>query len=179
METLPSIFDYGKRHKIFPIIFLDFDGVVNTIYYRFYERDNQYKFRYANSADDFVNNEQAIQWLNELYRNYPFDIVITSTWRTHCNYRRILYNSGLNMKISILGCTPSISGAERGDEIAQWIIDNKERDANIIILDDDTDMSVMKSNLVKCDPYLGFTIYQYQECLKRMKQFEEWRINNG
>lgn len=83
------------------------------------------------------------------------------------------------MKISILGCTPNISGAERGDEIAQWIIDNKERDADIIILDDDTDMSIMKSSLVKCDPYLGFTIYQYQECLKRMKQFEEWRINNG
>lgn len=61
MEILPSIFDYGKRHKIFPIIFLDFDGVVNTIYYRFYERDNQYKFRYSNSADGFVNNEQAIQ----------------------------------------------------------------------------------------------------------------------
>lgn len=61
METLPSIFDYGERHKDFPIIFLDFDGVVNTIYYRFYERDNQYKFRYAHSVDNFVNNEQAIQ----------------------------------------------------------------------------------------------------------------------
>ena len=175
METLPSIFDYGERHKDFPIIFLDFDGVVNTIYYRFYNRDNQYKFRYANSADGLVNNEQAIQWLNELYNQFPFDIVVTSTWRTHCNYRKILYNSGLNIWISILGHTPNISGAERGEEITQWIIDNNEQNTDIIILDDDEDMGIMKSSLVKCDPYLGFTIYQYQECLKKMKQFKEWR----
>ena len=179
METLPDIFDYGKRHKNFPIVFLDFDGVVNTIYYRYYNREKQYKFRYANSADGLVNNEQAIQWLNELYSHFPFDIVVTSTWRIHCNYREILYNSGLSFQISILGCTPNLSGAQRGEEIAQWIIDNKEQFADIIILDDDEDMDIMMPSLVKCDPYLGFTIYQYQECLKRMKQFEEWRINNG
>lgn len=176
METLPSKFDYGERHKNFPIIFLDFDGVVNTIYYRFYPRLNRYDLKYATEEDGFVNNEQAIQLLNKLYDSFPFDIVVTSTWRRHCNYRKILYNSGLDMKISILGETPYIPGAKRGEEIAQWIIDHRETNADIIILDDDEDMDVMKSSLIKCDALLGFTIYQFQECIKKMKQFKEWRI---
>lgn len=61
------------------IIFLDFDGVVNTIYYRYYKRFKKYQMRYATSADKIVNNRQAIQWLNELYDKYPYDIVVTST----------------------------------------------------------------------------------------------------
>ena len=43
------------------IIFLDFDGVVNTIYYRYYKRFKKYQMRYATSADKIVNNRQAIQ----------------------------------------------------------------------------------------------------------------------
>ena len=153
-----------------PIIFLDFDGVVNTIYYCYYPRLKKDCFRFANEADGFVNNRQAIEWLNQLYFHYRFDIVVTSTWRNYCNYKEILYNSGLNRMINILGATPNINHI-RGDEIWQWILDNDCRDRDIIILDDDKDMADLKNDLIKCDPYLGFTIYEYNKCIKKFKKW--------
>lgn len=153
-----------------PIIFLDFDGVVNTIYYCYYPRLKKEIFGYAHEEDGFVNNRQAIEWLNDLYFHYKYDIVVTSTWRTYCNYREILYNSGLNRQINIIGATPNINHI-RGDEIAQWIIDNNEQDRDIIILDDDEDMGILKNNLIKCDPYLGITLHEYTECVKRISNW--------
>lgn len=148
------------------IIFLDFDGVVNTIYYRYYKRFKKYQMRYATSADKIVNNRQAIQWLNELYDKYPYDIVITSTWRLHSNCIQILYNSGLNKKIKIIGYTPHLEGKTRGEEIKKWIEDNNYINFNnFIILDDDTDMGDLDKYLIKCDPYLGFTIYEFNKCI--------------
>lgn len=153
------------------IIFLDFDGVVNTIYYRYYKRFKKYQMRYAASADGIVNNRQAIQWLNELYDKYPYDIVVTSTWRLHSNCIQILYNSGLNKKIKIIGYTPYLEGKTRGEEIKKWIEDNNYINFNnFIILDDDTDMGDLDSHLIKCDPYLGFTIYEFNKCIDFFKK---------
>ena len=160
------MYDISKN----PIIFLDFDGVVNTIYYRFYPRLKRYDLKFATEEDGFVNNEQAIAWLNKLYDQYTYEIVVTSTWRNYCDYREILYNSGLNKEIKILGATPNITHI-RGDEIWQWILDNDCRDRHIIILDDDEDMVGLKNDLIKCNPYLGFTIYEYQKCIDRLKKW--------
>ena len=65
-----------------PIIFLDFDGVVNTIYYRYYPRQKREMFHYANASDGFVNNRQAIEWLNNLYFHckYPFCQFMLECW---------------------------------------------------------------------------------------------------
>lgn len=153
-----------------PIIFLDFDGVVNTIYYCYYPRIKRTVFGYAHEEDGFVNNRQAIEWLNELFFHYTYDIVVTSTWRNYCDYREILYNSGLNRMINILGATPRLN-TTRGNEIAQWIIEHNEKDRHIIILDDDEDMEFLKSELIKCDPYLGFTLHEYTKCVEK---FENW-----
>ena len=153
------------------IIFLDFDGVVNTIYYRYYKRFKKYQMRYATSADGIVNNRQAIQWLNELYDRYPYDIVVTSTWRLYSNCIQILYNSGLNKKIKIIGYTPYLEGKIRGEEIKKWIEDNNYINFNnFIILDDDTDMGDLDNHLIKCDPYLGFTIYEFEKCIDFFKK---------
>ena len=153
------------------IIFLDFDGVVNTIYYRYYKRFKKYQMRYATSADKIVNNRQAIQWLNELYNKYKYDIVITSTWRLHSNCIQILYNSGLNKKIKIIGYTPYLEEKIRGEEIKKWIEDNNYVNFNnFIILDDDTDMGDLDNHLIKCDPYLGFTIYEFNKCIDFFKK---------
>lgn len=153
------------------IIFLDFDGVVNTIYYRYYKRFKKYQMRYATSADGIVNNRQAIQWLNELYDRYPYDIVVTSTWRLHSNCIQILYNSGLNKKIKIIGYTPYLEGKIRGEEIKKWIEDNNYINFNnFVVLDDDTDMGDLDNYLIKCDPYLGFTIYEFEKCIDFFKK---------
>lgn len=100
-----------------PIVFLDYDGVVNTFIWREYPRSNKFKVDIAHSEDGFVNDFQAICWLNELYNKIPFDIIVTSTWRLFPNYKEVLYNGGLNSKIKVLGKTPQIINGSRGDEI--------------------------------------------------------------
>ncbi len=59
------------------ILFLDYDGVVNTPYW--VKKDDEVKCLVNLPSDGFVNNYQAICWLNELYRKAPFDIVVTSS----------------------------------------------------------------------------------------------------
>lgn len=157
-----------------PIIFLDYDGVVNTIYWREYPRAQGFKATFAFPSDGFVNNYQAICWLNELYRKYPFDIVVSSTWRFHSNYKECLYNGGLRSEISILGCTPRGTGC-RGDEIKEWIEENNFK-GHFIILDDDSDMGDYMDNLVKCDTYNGFTVREYEECIRR---FKKWTVEDN
>ncbi len=165
-----------------PIIFLDFDGVINTPIWREYNRNKEHPngiFRcdYAFPEDGFVNNFQAMCWLNELYSKIKYDIVVSSTWRNCCGKSKhkdvkdrleldeILYNSGLNKEIKIIGKTPSceyIQGATRGNEIKKWINDNNFS-GKFIILDDDSDMGDLIDNLVKCDTYFGFGIMEFQK----------------
>ena len=57
------------------VVFLDYDGVVNT---PMWDADGKHcRFNY--SRDNKVNNFQAVSWLNRLYEDYKYDIVVTST----------------------------------------------------------------------------------------------------
>ena len=96
------------------IIFLDYDGVVNTLWFQ--EVDGEPNFNFPDMTQ--VNNTQAIAWLNKLYREYNYSIVVSSTWRYFNNYKEALYNAGLNKDIIILGSTPRGEFNERrGDEM--------------------------------------------------------------
>lgn len=135
------------------IIFLDYDGVVNTLIFN--ETDNYAEPNFNYPSMEKVNNHQAVCWLNKLCRETNAKIVVTSTWRLHDNYKECLYNGGLQESIEILGRTPYLlsKGKKRGDEIQAWI-DKHSEDIEIdkfVILDDDTDMKHLKKYLVKCD----------------------------
>lgn len=144
-----------------PIIFLDFDGVVNTFYWT---RLPSGEWKNSISTDSIVNNLQAIGWLNELYKEIPYDIVVTSTWRighTTEELQRILWNSGFNKDIKVIGKTP-ILHQQRGFEIQQWIEDNGFH-GKFIILDDDSDMGELLPLLVRCDCYIGFGLHEFNK----------------
>ena len=150
-----------------PIIFLDFDGVVETIYW---EKDN-YGTLTLNSLKkyprEYLNNTQAIGWLNELYKKIPYNIVISSTWRIGMNIQQLqdlLERSGFDKKIKIIGTTP-ILHQKRGKETQKWIDDNHFK-GKFIIVDDDNDMCHLSEHLIKTDSLLGFTIYDYQKSLE-------------
>lgn len=85
-----------------------------------------------------------------------------------------LYNSGLSKDIEIIGMTP-VDGFScprlgywqtRGTEIANWLLENKEKVLNYVILDDDNDMGDLISHLVKCDNFHGFGCMEYEEAKK-------------
>ena len=91
-----------------PIIFLDFDGVVETIYWE-KDTDGSWSFNVHKSGRKELNNKQAIGWLNELYKKVPYDVVVSSTWRIGMSkdeFQELLINSGFNPAIKELVKTP-------------------------------------------------------------------------
>lgn len=151
------------------IIFLDFDGVVNTIYWS-QGPDGVYNQNAFKSGHQELNNKQAIGWLNELYNTIPYDIVVSSTWRLGMSVeelQQLLIKSGFHPDIQVIGKTP-ILHTERGEEIQQWIDENNFT-GNFIIIDDDSDMCHLKHRLVQPNSYIGITIYDFRKAVKLFK----------
>lgn len=146
------------------IIFLDYDGVVNTIWFQ--DVNGEPNFNFGKLAQ--VNNTQAIAWLNKLYRDFEYSIVVSSTWRFNPNYQKFLYKAGLNKNIKILGKTPNLQTI-RGIEIKEWLNDNKNNYniEDFIILDDDADMDDLMDHLIQTNTYRGFGFEEYQKIYKR------------
>lgn len=149
-----------------PVVFLDFDGVVETIYWE-KDKDGSWSFNIHKVGRASLNNKQAIGWLNELYNKIPYDIVVSSSWRigmTLTQLQDLITKSGFNPSIKVIGMTPTLYQA-RGLEIQKWIDDNNFKN-KFIIIDDDSDMCHLLPVLVRCDCQLGFTIYDYQKALR-------------
>ncbi len=148
------------------IVFLDYDGVVNTL--MFYEGQNQPRYYYP--EDNKVNNYQAVRWLEKLCLEENASIVVSSDWRKWPNYVECLRNGGLSEKVEILGKTPILGyeDSTRGQEIQAYIDQNKDKFIieNFVILDDDVDMGDLLPNLVKTYAMVGF---HYKEYIKAKK----------
>lgn len=141
------------------VIFLDYDGVVNTPMWEL--RAGKWICSFAFPKDNTVNNPQAVQWVSEFCENYGYSIVVSSTWRHKDNYKECLINGGLREGIKILGKTPYVRCGHRGDEISQWLEQHPDVD-QYLIFDDDTDMTIHKDRLVKCDTSVGFLEREFE-----------------
>lgn len=151
-----------------PIVFLDFDGVVETVFWE-KDEDGSYTLNGLKSNKRYLNNTQAIGWLNELYKHISYDVVISSTWRANMSVSQLqdlLIRSGFDKNIKVIDKTPCLY-QQRGLEIQQWI-DNNNFKGKFIIIDDDSDMCHLIKYLVRTDCMLGFTIYDYQKALKML-----------
>ena len=149
-----------------PVVFLAFDGVVETIYWE-KDKDGSWSFNIHKVGRASLNNKQAIGWLNELYNKIPYDIVVSSSWRigmTLTQLQDLITKSGFNSSIKVIGMTP-ILYQSRLLEIQKCIDDNNFKN-KFIIIDDDSDMCHLLPVLVRCDCQLGFTIYDYQKALR-------------
>ena len=159
------------------LIFLDIDGVVNTLQINTspYPTDrgniNREGFYYdlCDITDDRVSNTQAVMWLNKLCKETKAKIVISSSWRLFerkgHTVEKCLRNSGLLPDIDIIGATPHLSGERRGIEIQQWVDDNNFT-GDFVILDDDKDMEHLIDHLVWCNTHVGFGYQEYSKSLE-------------
>lgn len=139
------------------VVFLDFDGVVNTPWWS-RDENGDLKCKYNFPFDGKVNNWQAVQWVSEFCEKYNYSIVISSTWRKEgfeiC--ADCLIKGGLRPKVDIVGRTPDLWDKPRGDEITSWLKSHPEV-TGYLIFDDDSDMTVYMDRLIKCDSVVGFT----------------------
>ena len=151
------------------VIFLDYDGVVNT---PIWNKDGKCNYNYP--SDGKVNNYQAVMWVNELCKKTDAKIVVSSTWRYCCrdvSYQDCLYNGGLNRDIEIVGCTDWFGNATRTDEIKSYLLKHPEI-KRYVILDDEY---VRNVNFVQCNGNYGFGIeefYKAKEILNGSEGFD-------
>lgn len=152
-----------------PIIFLDFDGVINT--FTWVKKNGKLEMSCCSPSDMKVSNLDAIGWLNEIYEDIPFDIVVTSVWRmskTIKQLSKILYNSYLNKNIKIIGKT-DVLYLPRGMEIQKWLNDNEFK-GKFVIVDDDSDMGELMPYLVRCDCYRGLGMYERNKIIRILEE---------
>ena len=142
------------------VVFLDYDGVVNTA---MWDPEGK-RCRYNFPEDNKVNNFQCVQWVSEFCQKYGYSIVVSSTWRYDDNYVECLVNGGLRDGVAILGKTPDIRDdhSTRGDEIRAWLREHPEVD-RFLIFDDVDDVPGLEEHLILCDPDVGFNITKYYE----------------
>lgn len=158
---LPEVLDQnvidGEEGDTTPLrlIFLDFDGVLNS------SRSMLAHRALPHTVIDSGWDSTAIAIIANMCRAFQAHVVITATMRVGFDEHdlQVLRH---NWCFPVLGFTPSLSGARiRGDEIKAWMdarnFDPK-RIVNYAIVDDDSDMlEDQKPHLVKCTYDDGLT----------------------
>ena len=135
------------------IIFLDYDGVINI------EEDNFY---------GYLENPEAIYFINKLCLENDFKIVISSSWKRHPQHKKLLHDAGLDEKVKIVGCT-DITHKGREFEIKKYLKEHPDIDKYLII--DDADFSIdIKDHLVQTVFNIGFNKMKYEEALDKIKK---------
>ena len=158
-ESIDTILKQNKKKRLKElsrnldnIVFLDFDGVINL------DLDN-YSGPFTNK--NLINN------LNKLCLEYNLKIVVISSWRKYSDYREILYKSGLDNKIEILGSTDNME-TEREKEVIKYIKEYPYINKFIIL--DDKPFGILKKYQVQTDIDKGFDNNKYREAINLLKE---------
>jgi len=138
------------------IIFLDFDGVMDTDYY-----NHSLEKEGLPGYDDYgtVFDPKCVQNLKRIIDETEADIVVTSSWKYIMSYKDILDMwESRNLPGFVTDVTPSPeSRRNRGDEIDAWLKDCDTECQYVII--DDLDKSNFNehqlSKLLVVNPYYG------------------------
>ena len=148
------------------LIFLDFDGVLNSQLYFKKRRAEKLAGHDLGVAGDL--DPEAVGFLNEMIEKTGAKVVVSSTWRigmTIEELQELLEKVGF--KGEVVGITPDLRGGSvlRGNEILEWIKDNPaivrgyySDYTDYVIFDGDSDMLYwQRNNYFQCDGYVGLT----------------------
>ena len=138
------------------VVFLDFDGVLNLDINNYTER---------------FKDKEPMNNLNKFCLENNFKIVVISSWRKSLSYKEVLYKSGLDERIKILGAT-AILEKDRESEV----IDYLERNNNInkFIILDDGNFNELSKYQVKTVFEKGFDNNKYLEAIELINKID-WR----
>lgn len=162
------------------VVFLDYDGVVNTLMWNEFGTDYKYNF----PDDHKVNNFQNVQWLSSFCKTFHCSIVVTSTWRKYNNYKECLINGGLWKDIEIIGKTDDCPGHSRFYEISKYLEEHEDI-KDFIILDDDDLIEECRyckddnikylgkilMNFIHCNHTVGFSIDEYEKATRIAQKY--------
>jgi hypothetical protein len=149
------------------IIFLDFDGVMNTPGF------------IHNSAAGYLEDPidtPHVDALNAVVDATGARVVISSSWRLFWNPARCtaaLRRKGF--RGVVIGMTPRVAdrGDSRGHEIQQWIDESREKVESFVILDDDSDMEHLIERLVQTDGSKGLTLADAAVAIRVLTEYPD------
>lgn len=146
-----------------PILFLDIDGVLNSMNYA----ETQYLA--GNRSSTWGIDPAAVEHLNEIVERSNCQIVISSSWRvlhTMVEIKEYLHKAGFAHVNDVIDYTPQMSSRIRGEEVKKWIDDNSFEGA-YCILDDNADF-FPNQPLVRTFTRVGLCHYHIDICVERL-----------
>ena len=138
------------------IIFLDFDGVLNTEYYQGLLQFQEKQWQDEHGA---FFDPNAVRQLKRIIDATGADIVVESSWK----YLGLEAMQELwkvrNLPGKVIDITPSLTGnASKGEEIVVWLSEHATPDTRYVIIDDE--YVVLDSQIpyfIWTNPYEGIT----------------------
>ena len=116
------------------IIFLDFDGVLNTEHY---QGLLQYQGKPWQDEYGAFFDPKAVKQLKRIIDATDADIVVESSWKyLGLDAMKELWEVR-NLPGTIIDITPSLLGKNKGVEIASWLSKYAKQDIRYVIIDDE------------------------------------------
>ena len=146
------------------IIFLDVDGVLNSINHL---KEEYHKNKRPYSGFDYPFDPVCLNNLVSLVNKTDAYLVITSTWRIYEIGKEILLNvlKQYGLLDRVIGYT-RVLHKTRGEEIKDYL--EKHDNINYIILDDDFDFDGLEEHLIKTNYTFGLTEDNVKEAVKKL-----------
>ena len=137
------------------IIFLDFDGVLNTEHY---QGLLQYQGKPWQDEYGAFFDPKAVKQLKRIIDATDADIVVESSWKyLGLDAMKELWEVR-NLPGTIIDITPSLLGKNKGVEIASWLTEQANQNIRYAIIDDE--YVILDSQLphfILTNPYEGIT----------------------
>lgn len=150
------------------IIFLDFDGVLNTEHYQdlLQYQDKPWQDEYGAFFDP-----KAVKQLKRIIDATDADIVVESSWKyLGLDAMKELWKVR-NLPGTIIDITPSLLGKNKGVEIASWLSKYAKQDIRYVIIDDE--YVILDSQLphfILTNPYEGITEEQANRAISMLNE---------
>ena len=150
------------------IIFLDFDGVLNTEHY---QGLLQYQGKPWQDEYGAFFDPNAVKQLKRIIDATDADIVVESSWKyLGLDAMKELWEVR-NLPGTIIDITPSLLGKNKGVEIASWLSKYAKQDIRYIIIDDE--YVILDSQLphfILTNPYEGITEEQANRAISMLNE---------
>ena len=150
------------------IIFLDFDGVLNTEHY---QGLLQYQGKPWQDEYGAFFDPKAVKQLKRIIDATDADIVIESSWKyLGLDAMKELWEVR-NLPGTIIDITPSLLGKNKGVEIASWLSKYAKQDIRYVIIDDEyVILDSQLPNFILTNPYEGITEEQANRAISMLNE---------
>ena len=150
------------------ILFLDFDGVLNTEHY---QGLLQYQGKPWQDEYGAFFDPKAVKQLKRIIDATDADIVVESSWKyLGLDAMKELWKVR-NLPGTIIDITPSLLGKNKGVEIASWLSKYAKQDIRYVIIDDE--YVILDSQLphfILTNPYEGITEEQASRAISMLNE---------